>query len=61
MPNNLRNIEINGRQLHYVDQGGEGKQPVIIFNHGGLEGRTLINNGVTSEDLQGKMRFTNVK
>src|SRR5918992_3227930 len=36
--NNLKNIEINGRQLHYVDQGGEGRQtPAIIFIHGGLD------------------------
>ena len=38
MPNNLKNIEINGRQLHYVEQGEEGQQPpVIIFIHGGLD------------------------
>ena len=38
MPDNLKKIEINGRQLHYVDQGGgEGQQPVIIFIHGGLD------------------------
>jgi pimeloyl-ACP methyl ester carboxylesterase len=38
MPKNLKNIEINGRQLHYVEQGGEGsQQPVIIFVHGGLD------------------------
>jgi non-heme chloroperoxidase len=36
MPNNLKNIEINGRQLHYVDQG-EDQQPAIIFIHGGLD------------------------
>ncbi len=36
MPNNLKNIEINGRQLHYVEQGGEG-QPTVIFIHGGLD------------------------
>jgi len=35
MSNNLKNIEINGRQLNYVDQG-EG-QPAIIFIHGGLD------------------------
>jgi non-heme chloroperoxidase len=35
MPNNLKNIEINGRQLHYVEQG-EG-QPPVIFIHGGLD------------------------
>jgi non-heme chloroperoxidase len=35
MPNNLKNIEINGRQLHYIDQG-EGQSPVI-FIHGGLD------------------------
>ena len=34
MPNNLKKIEIGGRQLHYVEQG-EG-QP-IIFIHGGLD------------------------
>jgi non-heme chloroperoxidase len=33
--NNLKNIEINGRQLHYVEQG-EG-QPPVIFIHGGLD------------------------
>jgi non-heme chloroperoxidase len=38
MHNNLKNIEINGRQLHYVDKGGEGRQtPAIIFIHGGLD------------------------
>jgi non-heme chloroperoxidase len=36
MLNNLKNIEINGRRLHYVDQG-EGQQPAIIFIHGGLD------------------------
>jgi non-heme chloroperoxidase len=37
-PGNLKNIEINGRQLHYVEQGEEGHQPpVIIFVHGGLD------------------------
>jgi non-heme chloroperoxidase len=37
-PNNLKNIEINGRQLHYVEQGGENsEQPVIIFIHGSLD------------------------
>ena len=36
MPNNLKNIETNRRQLHYVDQG-EGQQPAIIFIHGGLD------------------------
>jgi non-heme chloroperoxidase len=35
MSTNLKNIEINGRQLHYVEQG-EG-QPVIVFIHGGLD------------------------
>jgi non-heme chloroperoxidase len=35
MHNNLKNIEINGRQLHYVEQG-EG-QPPVIFIHGGLD------------------------
>jgi non-heme chloroperoxidase len=37
MPNNLKNIEINGRQLHYVEQGGEGQPPVIVFIHGSLD------------------------
>jgi non-heme chloroperoxidase len=38
MSDNVKNIEINGRQLHYVDQGGEGRQtPAIIFIHGGLD------------------------
>ena len=39
MPNNLKNIEICGRQLHYVEQGGgeAGQQPIIIFIHGGLD------------------------
>ena len=38
MPDNVKNIEINGRQLHYIDQGGEGRQtPAIIFIHGGLD------------------------
>jgi non-heme chloroperoxidase len=36
MSDNVKNIEIGGRQLHYVDQG-EGKQPAIIFIHGGLD------------------------
>src|ERR671916_2808630 len=34
--NNPKIIEIGGRQLHYVDQGEEGQQP-IIFIHGGLD------------------------
>jgi len=38
MSDNVKNIEINGRQLHYVDQGGDGRQtPAIIFIHGGLD------------------------
>jgi non-heme chloroperoxidase len=40
MPNNLKNIEINGRQLHYIEQGGEGagqQYPAIIFVHGSLD------------------------
>jgi non-heme chloroperoxidase len=38
MSNNLKNIEINGRQLHYIEQGGDGQQqPAIIFIHGGLD------------------------
>ncbi len=36
MPDDVKNIEIGGRQLHYVDQG-EGKQQTIIFIHGGLD------------------------
>jgi non-heme chloroperoxidase len=35
MSNNLKNIEINGRQLHYVEQG-EG-QKSVLFIHGGLD------------------------
>ena len=34
--NNPKIIEIGGRQLHYVDQGEEGQQP-IIYIHGGLD------------------------
>nr|MDQ3975566.1 alpha/beta hydrolase [Thermoproteota archaeon] len=37
MPDNVKTMEIGGRQLHYVDQGEEGQQPVIIFIHGGLD------------------------
>jgi non-heme chloroperoxidase len=38
MHNNLKNIEINGRQLHYIEQGGEASQhPAIIFIHGSLD------------------------
>jgi pimeloyl-ACP methyl ester carboxylesterase len=37
MPDNLKTMEINGRQLHYVDQGEEGQSPAIIFIHGGLD------------------------
>jgi non-heme chloroperoxidase len=38
MPNNLKNVEINGRQLHYIEQGGEaGQHPAIIFIHGSLD------------------------
>jgi pimeloyl-ACP methyl ester carboxylesterase len=33
--NNLKNLEINGLQLHYVEQG-EG-QPPVLFIHGGLD------------------------
>ena len=36
MSDNVKNIEIDGRQLHYVDQG-EGKQQTIILIHGGLD------------------------
>jgi non-heme chloroperoxidase len=36
MQDNVKNIEINGRQLHYVDQG-EVSQPPVIFIHGGLD------------------------
>jgi non-heme chloroperoxidase len=36
--NNPKSIEINGRQLHYVDRGGGGKHtPAILFIHGGLD------------------------
>ncbi|MDQ3852216.1 MAG: alpha/beta hydrolase [Thermoproteota archaeon] len=35
---NPKSIEINGRQLHYIEQGGDGHQtPAIIFIHGGLD------------------------
>jgi len=37
MPDNVKTMEIVGRQLHYVDQGIEGNQPTIIFIHGGLD------------------------
>jgi pimeloyl-ACP methyl ester carboxylesterase len=37
MPNNIKNIEINGRQLHYVDQGEGSQQPPVIFIHGSLD------------------------
>jgi non-heme chloroperoxidase len=37
MPENVKTMEIGGRQLHYVDQGEEGPSPVIIFIHGGLD------------------------
>ena len=38
MPNNLKNIEINGRQLCYIEQRGEASQhPTIIFVHGSLD------------------------
>jgi pimeloyl-ACP methyl ester carboxylesterase len=37
MPDNVKTMEICGRQLHYVDQGEEGQSPVIIFIHGGLD------------------------
>ena len=39
MPDNVKTMEISGRQLHYVDQGGEeeGQSPAIIFIHGGLD------------------------
>jgi pimeloyl-ACP methyl ester carboxylesterase len=36
MSNNPKTTEINGRRLHYVDQGEEDQQP-IIFIHGGLD------------------------
>jgi hypothetical protein len=35
--NSLKNVEINGRQLHYVEQGEDSEQPVIIFVHGSLD------------------------
>ena len=37
MSDNVKTMEIGGRQLHYVDQGEEGQSPVIIFIHGGLD------------------------
>ncbi len=38
IPNNLKNIGINGRQLHYIEQGGEASQhPAILFIHGSLD------------------------
>jgi non-heme chloroperoxidase len=37
MPDNLKNIEINGQQLHYIEQGEDGQQPPVIFIHGGLD------------------------
>jgi non-heme chloroperoxidase len=38
MPNNLKDIEINGRRLRYIEQGGEASQhPAIIFVHGSLD------------------------
>jgi non-heme chloroperoxidase len=36
MPNNLKSIEIGGRQLHYVKQG-DGQPPVVVFIHGSLD------------------------
>jgi pimeloyl-ACP methyl ester carboxylesterase len=36
--NNLKNIEINGRQLHYIEQGeDQQQQSPVIFIHGGLD------------------------
>ena len=35
--NNPNSIEINGRQLRYVDQGEGQQQPPVIFVHGGLD------------------------
>ena len=35
--NNPKSIEINGRQLRYVDQGEGQQQPPVIFIHGGLD------------------------
>jgi non-heme chloroperoxidase len=38
IPHDVKIIEINGRQLHYIDKGGEGHQlPPVIFIHGGLD------------------------
>ena len=38
LSDNVKNIEIGERQLHYVEQGGEGRQtPATIFIHGGLD------------------------
>jgi len=34
---NPKSIEINGRQLHYIEQGEDSQQPAIIFIHGGLD------------------------
>ena len=34
---NTKSIEINGRQLHYIEQGEDSEQPVIIFVHGSLD------------------------
>ncbi len=34
---NPKSIEINGRQLHYIEQGEDSEQPVIIFVHGSLD------------------------
>ena len=36
MLDNLKNIEIDGRQLYYVEQGEKGL-PVVIFIHGSLD------------------------
>jgi non-heme chloroperoxidase len=35
--NNPKSIEINGRQLRYVDQGEGQQQPPVVFIHGGLD------------------------
>jgi non-heme chloroperoxidase len=40
MTNNIKNIEINGRQLHYIEQGGgeeDSQQPAVVFIHGSLD------------------------
>jgi hypothetical protein len=67
MSNNLKIIEIGGRQLHYVDQGEEGPSPVIIFIHGGLDDYrcwqfqidSFSKNTVPSHTVEGLLILTN--